>query len=345
MVRTSYLIITEREKVWFANGIIQATKGELSLSRRIIFHLGPWKTGSSSLQYFLFANHKNLLVAGVLYPKGLFFDQAHHEIPNTITHQMKRFVGLSGAAPMQLKEIVNRYYTELKSSTATTLLLSSEDFAGLRADHFRELLDMFPPDEGIVFEFVYFDFDPKERLISYKNQMIKQGEYVDEKALKSILERLKSVIPNLESAIEGLPAVIHRIDYSHLKNSTDIYDKFLSLVLNRKMDLDYWNIPTARLNSSLPSTKLETLNQFNRVNVGEREFDSSCPVVYSNSFPDQALRLNLYLTLLYEAVKLENIVAEQDLAEGTTSSKLLAPFSKLTRFLQSVLGEKRKPGA
>jgi hypothetical protein len=315
------------------------------MSGRIIFHLGPWKTGSTSLQRFLFVNRENLLIAGVLYPKGLFFDQAHHEIPNTTTHQMKRFVGLSEAAPMQLKEIVNAYYSDFKSSTASTLLLSSEDFAGLKADHFRELLDTFPPDGGIVFEFIYFDFDPKDRLSSFKNQMITQGEYVDEKALESILENIKYVIPNLESAIEGLPAVIHRIDYSHLKNSTDIYEKFLSLVLNRKIDLDYWNIPTARLNSSLPSTKLESLNQFNRVNIGEREFDSSCPVIFSNSFPDQALRLNLYLTLLNEIVKLENIAVERNITVSTTSSKLLAPFSKLTRFLQYVLGKKRIPSA
>jgi hypothetical protein len=225
-------------------------------------------------------NRENLLIAGVLYPKGLFFDQAHQEIPNTITHQMKRFVGLLEVAPMQLKEIVNAYYSDFKSSTASTLLLSSEDFAGLKADHFRELLDMFPPDEGIVFEFIYFDFDPKERLSSYKNQMITQGEYVDEKALKSILEYIKNVIPNLESATKDLPAVIHRIDYNQLKNSMDIYVKFLSLVLNRKIELDNWNFPAARLNSSLPSNKLETLNQFNRVNIGDREFDSSCPVVF-----------------------------------------------------------------
>ena len=241
---------------------------------------------------------------------------------------------------MQLKEIVNEYYSDFKSSTASTLLLSSEDFAGLKADNLREILDMSPPYEGLVFEFIYFDFDPKERLSSFKNKMISQGEYIDEKALKSILESIKKVVPNLESAIEGLPAVIHRIDYSHLKNSTDIYDKFLSLVLNRKIDLGYWDIPTAGLNSSLPSTKLETLNQFNRVNIGEREFDSSCPVVFSNSSPDQALRLNLYLNSLNEIVKLENIAVEQNITVGTTSSKLLVPFSKLTRFLQSVLGKR-----
>lgn len=312
------------------------------MPRRIIFHVGPWKTGSTSLQRFLFVNRENLLIAGVLYPKGLFFDQAHQEIPNTITHQMKRFVGLLEVAPMQLKEIVNAYYSDFKSSTASTLLLSSEDFAGLKADHFRELLDMFPPDEGIVFEFVYFDFDPKERLSSYKNQMITQGEYVDEKALKSILEYIKNVIPNLESATKDLPAVIHRIDYNQLKNSMDIYVKFLSLVLNRKIELDNWNIPAARLNSSLPSNKLETLNQFNRVNIGDREFDFKCPVVFSNSFPDQALRLNLYLTLLNEIVKLENIAAEGNSIEGRKSTKSIVRFSKLTQFLQTVLGKESK---
>ena len=298
--------------------------------------MGPWKTGSTSLQNFFYRNRAILLNHGVLYPKGKIFEKAHHEIPNTLTNSMHRFENFSGGDFKSLPEIVNGYRYELKASTARTLLLSSEDFAGLNEAQFRQLLALFPEHQEFLVEIIYFDFNPEERFDSFRNQFIVQGEYVDEQAAHFILQSAKGIIPNLENAIKSLAVVIHRIDYSLLQNASDLYEKVLEVTLKDKIwHLDDFAVVNGISNVSIPPDKRELLNQFNKLNIENRNFMPSCPVTFSNAYPNQTARLHHYKALLYELIEKESAPVA---GESNSHTRIpLDPSGGLFQFIRRLL--------
>jgi hypothetical protein len=284
------------------------------MTYRIIIHVGPPKTGSTALQEFFSINRALLLRNGVFYPVGLVVPEAHHEIPNIITDSMSRFHRwVPNAEHISLIEVLKSYFDEINFREISTLMLSSEDFADLNSDHYAKFIESLSEAGDISIEFVYLDFDPAKRLESYVNQFIRQGEYVDDDVRNQIFERIKNITKNFLSATTSIPAVVHRIDYHQLKNSTDIFEKLLGLILNEhtEWELDDWSIPIRNLNVSIKSEKIALLNQFNAINNGERLFDSSCPVLYSTLYPTQADRFNDFVKLLNSVPEGENPLADR----------------------------------
>jgi len=153
-------------------------------------------------------------------------------------------------------------------------------------------------------------------LASRKNQWIRSGEYIDDLAHDQILETLNQVTPNFENAIRNIPLKVHRINYDQLKIPSEIYEKVINLVLDWQLNLEMSDlqIPINGLNISIAPDKIEILNQFNRLNLGGRELDYSCPLVFSNSFPEQSDRFKMFTRLLYENIELDRAVAERNMA-------------------------------
>jgi hypothetical protein len=187
--------------------------------------MGPWKTGSTALQEFFKVNRSKLLSNCVLYPIGIVAGNAHHELPNTLSQTMSRFSWVPKANQITLIELAAGYFEDMKVNGASTLLLSSEDFAGLNSDQFHQFIQSFSKVDDCNFEFVYFDFDPDERLASYQNQFIRQGEFVDDLALKQLLEEIRGFTPSFLNATKEIPAIVHRYEYQQLKTPTDIFEK------------------------------------------------------------------------------------------------------------------------
>lgn len=77
-------------------------------NKQIIIHVGPAKTGTSALQYFLLRNHDELKKNGYYYPK-------HKTNKNNIS---------GGHAKFDIKETINNFL----ESSYHTLILSSESF-------------------------------------------------------------------------------------------------------------------------------------------------------------------------------------------------------------------------
>ena len=96
---------------------------------RIIFHLGSYKTGSSSFQNMLFENRNMLLQKGILYPKsGLTADS---KLGRRHTHLIYNYTrGKDWACPDDL-------LNELSTSSAETAILSSEAWS--RPEHLSHL--------------------------------------------------------------------------------------------------------------------------------------------------------------------------------------------------------------
>ena len=115
--------------------------------RRIIFHIGRHKSGTSSLQHF-FASHRAFLDAqGVLYPmagtrkNGL----AHHELSH-LCHTGKRDHQTVDMVAQAIKREVQPHHE--------TLLLSSEEFQNLASTRWiKYLADQFP---GAIIETICY---------------------------------------------------------------------------------------------------------------------------------------------------------------------------------------------
>jgi len=106
---------------------------------KLIVHIGIGKTGTSSLQHFLWINKDVLKKYGILYPNVGVQDGAHHLMAKTflenINNKNKLFV-----------DLVN----EIKRNHYNTILISSEGFSYLSSKHIRLFWETFSP---IVEEF------------------------------------------------------------------------------------------------------------------------------------------------------------------------------------------------
>jgi len=134
---------------------ISEVRGLFALSYRIIIHVGPWKTGSTALQEFFHINREKLLSYGILYPVGLVAPQAHHEIPNIFKNTMLRFMPSPNPTIFDWNTIQSNYFEQLRINKVDTLLLSSEDFAGLNADQFSQLFESLTGDSDSSLELIF----------------------------------------------------------------------------------------------------------------------------------------------------------------------------------------------
>jgi hypothetical protein len=286
------------------------------MTYRIIIHVGPWKTGSTALQEFFYMNRTKLLSHGILYPIGIVAQNAHHELPNTVSQAMSRFAWVPQTSLYTINEIAKSYIEGLNVNRVFTLLLSSEDFAGLNSEQFTEFIESFSRETDTSFELVYFDFDPEKRLESHQNQFIRQGEYVDKLALNQILGDIDEITHDFLAATKNIPATIHRFDYHQLKNQTDIFKRLLGLILNQhpEWDLSDWSIPIENLNISMSNDRIKVLNQFNKLNNEGRAFDTTCPLVYSSKYPQQSDRFKEFVKFFDSALAPDSALAAPDSA-------------------------------
>jgi hypothetical protein len=320
--------------------------GGETVQNRIIIHVGPPKTGTTSLQQFFHANREKLLSNGVLYPHGLVSQDAHHEVPNLIRGSISRFEKwVPNARQMSLSSILGNYFDEMKLKGISTLILSSEDFANFNSTDYSNLIGYFDPNWKL--ELVFFKFNPENRLKSHENQYIKSGEFVDSKAREKILEDMYSVRRNFEVVVSALQSTVHWIDYESLKTPLEIYERILDLVLfsSDEKTLNDWTIPKKLANASIPLKQIELLNEFNRLNCPGRQFDTGAPLMYSGLFHEEFNRLVLFKKLIEESVERDELIqqrdaaiAERDLIRSSNSWKLLAPYRKLTQSLRQRRG-------
>ena len=273
---------------------------------RFVIHVGPWKTGSTSLQAFLKLNRGFLKSQGILYPTGLVSDDAHHEIPNLLTNTMSRFINIAFDKNITVGSLIESYLDELRKEALSVILISSEDFAGLNSDQFTELITQVHNLKECDIELVYFDFDAHLRQESFVNQFIRGGEYINEQAEKQIFDTVKTIGPNFENATKNLGLAIRKINYDDLVSNEDIFQKVLSVVTNSNFNLknDDIILLSEQQNISLPKQFTKILNEFNRLNTRGREFDQSCPIMTSDKFPDEQ---SLFLFFRESLSKISNV--------------------------------------
>lgn len=157
----------------------------------IILHIGPPKTGSTSIQSFLNSAQQELLADGVLYPSkgrpesGVTYQIKLHERdarskPYTfkkgphITHHLLAWA-LTGANRNASPESCwAEVFNEIESVNPHTVFISSESFAWLSEGQLQKLKELLK--DYSVKILIYFR-NPFNWLLSRYNQSVKKGRY------------------------------------------------------------------------------------------------------------------------------------------------------------------------
>lgn len=125
----------------------------------LFLHLGPHKTGTTTIQHFLFENRKTLASQGLLYPL------------NTVKH-----LSLHKALKShKLNDILNQIVLEFNQSSANKILISSESFSYLEG--VKKKAEKFAKELNTHFEVkpIYIVRNHLNRFESHYIQKVKSG--------------------------------------------------------------------------------------------------------------------------------------------------------------------------
>lgn len=126
--------------------------------KKLIFHVGPHKTGSTYIQKLLHENRDFLFEKGVAYPEEYYLFLGHHYLLNELNGKRES------------SEIRNKILD--KCGECETVILSSENFISLTNNGLAKLKEVFFDYEV---RFVFYLRRPSVRLFSRWHEEIKQG--------------------------------------------------------------------------------------------------------------------------------------------------------------------------
>lgn len=146
--------------------------------RRVLIHIGPHRTGTTSLQRFLADSRTHLLPdAGWKYPQGLVWDDSHVELTvatlaSNRLPEIRPFVdfaierlqpGLPSVVDAEWPKIV---IEAVERDAGHDCIYSDENLSWLRStEEMESLLDLFPDSEVSI---VAVQRDPQQFLASYE---------------------------------------------------------------------------------------------------------------------------------------------------------------------------------
>ncbi len=129
-------------------------------SRRLVFHIGPHKTGSTYLQNRLLKNRDQLLSHGWDYPEFGLRQFAHHRLYHWLAGNEQAAGDVTEAG---IADLLTR---------SEHMILSSEDFVYLRPDRLRRLKALLPDTDVQI---VYFIRSPVDLWPSHWQELVRHG--------------------------------------------------------------------------------------------------------------------------------------------------------------------------
>lgn len=245
------------------------------MTRHIILHIGPAKTGTSSLQDGLFAARDDLQAQGFEYPvfgRHRFMQNlpGHHGIPATLRR--------SGEMPPDL----------LPGLTATdpdkTVILSSEDFALMDEAAVAQFVELLGPAR---IELVYYARRWDGLLPSIWQELVKHGhswsylEFVNgQVSAPRASHYLNYAVPLDRWANAVGHENLRLFSYDNiLEAGGDIVSHFIGEVLGVTLDA----VEVRRENPRWPSERVEILRILNRLAFGRGKADASVRTMLVNA--------------------------------------------------------------
>ena len=111
---------------------MQSAGLEREMSKKVFLHIGMHKTGTTALQIFLFKNEAKILnyhYPSVGRPSRASIRYGHHDLPWSLLNRVEP------APDVMWRQLLN----EIKSAHAENIVLSSEEFDGLRSVQIGEM--------------------------------------------------------------------------------------------------------------------------------------------------------------------------------------------------------------
>ncbi len=147
------------------------------MKRKLILHIGMWKTGTTTIQETLFENKELLKKEGILYPTEL---KNHIFIIPQVRKDAKNHVAVKSynKGIDRLNEIGQQLLDQIASekNTESTYILSSEFFMDFNSVEIENLKNIFSPyfDD---FQIICYLRPPIAHYTSAVNEQVKQGHY------------------------------------------------------------------------------------------------------------------------------------------------------------------------
>ena len=253
------------------------------MSTQVILHIGPPKTGSTSIQGFLSSTYDDLLKHGVLYPRegriqaGTRYCVYRHGKPAMMSgpadnHQLLAWAMKKEAEGINADRCWLDVLQEIDAKKPKTVLISGEDFFGISEESVCQVKKTL---EAYSVKILFYLRNPFDLLLSGYKQRIKAGRFY-----RSFSNFLQEEGPIIFEAYEtrarrwsehfGLKNMIIKPFDKIKKNSGIERDLIEFLDLNPK-DFEQHLLHMKRLNVS-PSD--ETINLMRFVNFAEHSFGS-----------------------------------------------------------------------
>jgi len=242
------------------------------MNKKAYIHIGPPKTGSTSIQNILFSNQGELNKLGVLYPnagilqrgEGYYLNrgQGHRRFEQgpDVCHQLLPWE-LKGTLENYSKNSWSDLLQEIEKSDCDKIILSAEGFFGLNEGQINIVFEHLKKyDPKII---AYFRH-PYKRSKSLYNQMVKRGKvsesfesFVKGYYLKSAQRDFKKIVTWIQ--IFGETKVVIK-PFDKLTKSNSLSFDFLSEI---GIDVSNMNTTEQRLNSSLNPISIKALRILN----------------------------------------------------------------------------------
>jgi hypothetical protein len=257
----------------------------------LIIHIGPHKTGTTSIQQLLQENTELLRTHGVSYAESPVKTGAHHHIPYAVfgwnlallpwTHPRMSYAPTS----LDLQSEVEGWLTAAVRHSCHTVVISAEDFSGFTIENwsaFAQLLSAAEAKTGIAVAQVTIcltERDINERAASQYGQFLKGGlarsaEEFNELLMERLLAR-DAAVSDIPAAF-ATPVRLLRVDYRSPRSSASFLQHWVSTVLGVAV---FSAIPAksfqTKLNRRMTRRAQESLREFNRVNTPESAGDFS----------------------------------------------------------------------
>jgi hypothetical protein len=238
----------------------------------VILHVGPHKTGSSSIQALLASQRETLASLGVFVPDGVSDEYpGHHMVPFAL--QNRDISSLGGSVVDDLPKLLASWLESAWAARCARLVLSAEDFSVLTNEQWRQLAEDLAVAQRISgihidsLNVCVTDRDPDTRIRSTARELVKSGAGDEEEVLESLLraDAAKHDRAIVEfTTLLPMPTRVIRTPFEGEDLVKRWCDANLGAEITEHIPRDALG---RRINEMLSENTIELLRQFNRVNA------------------------------------------------------------------------------
>lgn len=153
--------------------------------QKVILHVGPPKTGTTSIQGFLHSVHDELLSHGILYPRegrlnaGTRYCIYRHGKPSMMSgpsdnHQLLAWAMKKEAEGVDADHCWLKVLQEIDAAKPKTVILSGEDFFGISPESIGQVKKYL---ENFSVKILFYLRNPFDLLLSGYKQRVKAGRF------------------------------------------------------------------------------------------------------------------------------------------------------------------------